>query len=102
MVKAALCDDAWVSKIKLSTRFFWEHLTQFVTPWTTIHGFQLDEHAQDEIVWKHTDDWQYSATSAYKAQFLGTFYSPTERSIWKAPPPHKVKFFAWLATQDRL
>ena len=64
-IKEALSDDAWVSKVKLSENFTLEHIRQFVALWTIIHDFQLDTHAEDEIVWKNTNDGQYSAASAY-------------------------------------
>ena len=32
---------------------------------------------------------------------MGTLYSPMDHMVWKACPP-KVKFFAWLAIQDRI
>ena len=56
----------------------------------------------DVIVWKHKNDGVYSAASAYRAQFLGLVISPLDRMIWKNWAPPKVKFFAWLALQDRI
>ena len=45
---------------------------------------------------------QYSAASAYRAQFLGMVLSPLDKMVWKVWATPKVKFFAWLALQDRV
>ena len=45
---------------------------------------------------------QYSAASAYKAQYLGMVLSTMDKMIWNAWAPSKIKFFAWLALQDRI
>lgn len=66
------------------------------------HEFQLDEQAEDDIVWKHFMDGLYSAATAYKAQFLGLTLSPMDSMGWEVWAPPKVKFFAWLALQDRI
>ena len=62
----------------------------------------LEEHREDDITWKHSNDGMYSAASAYKAQFLGLTLSPMDRMVWKVWAPPKIKFFAWLAIQDRI
>ena len=67
-----------------------------------LHEVELDEPTEYDILWKHTASGQYSAASAYKAQFLGMVLSPMDKMIWKAWAPPKVKFFAWLALQDRI
>ena len=43
---------------------------------------------------------EYSAKSAYKAQFMGAILTPMKKVIWKVWAPPKVKFFAWLAIQN--
>lgn len=67
-----------------------------------VHDFQLDEHTEDEIVWKHANDGVCTAATPYKAQFLGMVLSLLDRMVWKAWAPPKVKFFAWLALEDRI
>lgn len=54
------------------------------------------------ITWKFTPSGEYTAASAYRAQFLGCFKEPRIGSIWKAWAPPKCKFFTWLITQDRV
>uniref|UniRef100_A0A452XPG4 Uncharacterized protein n=1 Tax=Aegilops tauschii subsp. strangulata TaxID=200361 RepID=A0A452XPG4_AEGTS len=59
-----------------------------------LHDFHLDDEAEDNIVWKHSNDGNYSAATAYRAQFLGLTLSPLDRMVSKAWAPPKVKFFA--------
>jgi hypothetical protein len=43
-------DDAWVRKIKVTPKFTFEHLRQFIELWSTIRDFPLEVHAEDDIV----------------------------------------------------
>jgi hypothetical protein len=45
---------------------------------------------------KFTDSGEYSAASAYKAQFEGMTGSYMMDAVWKNWAPPKYKFFAWL------
>jgi hypothetical protein len=72
------------------------HLEQFVDLWIKVHDYVLHDDMDDSISWTLTDDGQYSAASAYKAQFFGATASNFRRSVWKIWAPPKVKFFAWL------
>lgn len=101
-VREALKNNDWILKINPSTTVSIEHIRQFFTLWMLLHNFHLDELSEDSIIWKHTADGCYTAASAYQAQFLGLVLSPMEHMIWKAWAPPKAKFFAWLATQDRI
>jgi hypothetical protein len=56
----------------------------------------LDEHVEDDIVWKLTGNGQYSGASAYKLQFFGLIKSSMYKLVWKAWAPPKVKNYAWL------
>ncbi|XP_044441534.1 uncharacterized protein [Triticum aestivum] len=69
---------------------------------TSVTVVELDEPTEYDILWKCTANGQYSTASAYKAQFLRMVLSPIHRMVWKAWAPPKVKFFAWLALQDRI
>ena len=52
-------------------------------------------------MWLIPNNEHYSAASPYKAQFLG-MTPPMDQMVWKAWAPSKVKFFTWLAIQDRI
>lgn len=101
-VREALHGNAWMIKIKPDTIISGDHIRELFSLWILVKDFQLDEHAEDAIVWKHAVDGIYSAATAYKAQFLGLTLSPLDFMVWKAWAPPKVKFFAWLALQDRI
>ena len=101
-VREALKHNAWILKINPSTSISAEHVTQFFTLWMLLHEVHLDELSEDDILWKHSVSGHYSAASAYKAQFLGLVLSPMDKMVWKVWAPPKVKFFAWLALQDRI
>ena len=100
-LRQALRGNAWMTHIKHDTIVSVAHIRELFSLWALVHDFHLDDHVEDDIVWKHADDGQYSAATAYKAQFLGLTHSPIHHMVWRACPPPKVKFFAWLTLQDR-
>ena len=55
----------------------------------------------DTIAWTLTADGRYTARSAYHAQFLGRMHQPNLDLVWKLRAEGKVKFFFWLALQNR-
>ena len=57
--------------------------------------------APDGISWNIAADGQYSASSAYAAQFIGRIKLPALEAVWKTWAEGKVKFFLWLALQNR-
>lgn len=95
-------DDAWIAKISMSASFSIMHFREFLELWTSLRNFQLQEGIEDDITWKHSASGLYSAASAYKAQFLGLTRSPMLSTVWKAWAPPKIKFYAWLAMQNRV
>jgi hypothetical protein len=101
-VKEALFDDAWINKIDMMTAFTYDHLRQFVILWTCLRGIHLSEAEEDTILWKHTANGDYSASSTYNVQFLTITRTDMNKVVWKPWGPPKVKFFAGLAIQNRL
>ena len=99
-IQVALKENAWILKIKQGTTIYVNHISKFFNLWMLLHDFRLDMQAEDDIIWKHANDGIYTASSAYKAQFLGLTLSPLDRMVWKAWAPPIVKFFSWLAIQD--
>ena len=65
-------------------------------------GDTLDPLQSDRFVWRWSADGTYSASSAYRAFFAGSTALLGARELWKARPPPRVKFFAWLALHNRL
>ncbi|XP_073367762.1 uncharacterized protein [Aegilops tauschii subsp. strangulata] len=102
-VREALRNNAWILRIKPpSAVVSAEHIRQLFSLWMLLDEVLLDELTDDDISWKHMASGQYTSASAYKAQFLGVVLSPMDQMVWKAWAPLKVKFFAWLALQDRI
>ena len=93
-VREALKENAWILKIKQGTTISVNHISEFFNLWMLLHDFRLDMQAEDDIIWKHANDGIYTASSAYKAQFLGLTLSPMDRMVWKSWAPPKVKLLA--------
>jgi hypothetical protein len=60
------------------------------------------ENTPDLTQWKLTPSGQYTARSAYQAQFVGSTLTNFNNIIWRVWAPPKCKFFSWLAVQNRL
>ncbi|PUZ51607.1 hypothetical protein GQ55_6G201900 [Panicum hallii var. hallii] len=85
------------------TRGLWkmqtiEEMACFVKLWDLVQAVQLSDEP-DKITWSWTADGEYTAKSAYNAQFMGSFSEFSGTSIWKADSEGKHKFFAWLLVQ---
>lgn len=102
-IKKALFKDAWASKVKISIHFILEHLHQFVALWTTNHDFHLEENAKDGIVWMHTSNEQYPPCGLCLCGTILQYFLLSHGALdMEGLAPPTVKFFAWLATQDRI
>jgi hypothetical protein len=77
-----------------------ELLNEFLLLFHTLADRQLTED-RDVIAWKWTASGEYTATSAYEAQFVGAFPRYRASSIWKARAEPRCRFFAWLAIQGK-
>lgn len=75
---------------------------ELVDLWVRLDQFQLIPDIDDDISWKFESNGEYSATSAYMIQFLGSIRTIMNKTIWKVWEPSKVKFFSWLAIQNRM
>uniref|UniRef100_A0A453T8T3 Reverse transcriptase zinc-binding domain-containing protein n=2 Tax=Aegilops tauschii subsp. strangulata TaxID=200361 RepID=A0A453T8T3_AEGTS len=68
--------------------------------------WQVMEHtvlsaAPDQLIRKWTASGTYSTQSCYLATFHGSTTCYSWKLIWKSWAPPRVKFFHWLANQDR-
>uniref|UniRef100_A0A453F1S1 Reverse transcriptase zinc-binding domain-containing protein n=1 Tax=Aegilops tauschii subsp. strangulata TaxID=200361 RepID=A0A453F1S1_AEGTS len=68
--------------------------------WQAIQHFTLTEEP-DRLLWRWTASATYSAQSCYAATFQGSTRCHSWKLIWKSWAPPRVKFFHWLAYQDR-
>jgi hypothetical protein len=101
-VHQALLANAWVRKIRLDINLTVQHIHEYIRLWTQLRGVHLDEHIEDTITWDTTTNGEYSSSAAYNAQFFGALTTNMNKLVWKAWAPPKIKFFAWLALQNRI
>jgi hypothetical protein len=73
-----------------------------VVVWDKVRGVVLNDLASDRFVWRWIADGTYTASSAYRAFFIGMASLPGASELWKARAPNKCKFFYWLLIHDRL
>ncbi|XBH58357.1 hypothetical protein VPH35_079809 [Triticum aestivum] len=55
----------------------------------------------DKLLWSWTANGVYTAQSCYRATFQGVTGCHSWKLIWRSWAPPRVKFFHWLACQDR-
>jgi hypothetical protein len=101
-IKKSMENNAWIGKIALNEDFSLEHAAQYVSLWIQLSHIRLTCDMEDSISWRLTTNGKYTTASAYKAQFFGATSTNMNRLIWKVWATPKVKFFAWLAIQNRL
>ncbi|WVZ78989.1 LOW QUALITY PROTEIN: hypothetical protein U9M48_026623, partial [Paspalum notatum var. saurae] len=98
-VREGLLNRAWISDIRGTLTE--AMVIEYVEVWEKVQQVTLNEAAQDRFRWRWESDGVYSSASAYRACFMGSIRFLGAKFIWKAKVPPKVKFFAWLAAQDR-
>jgi hypothetical protein len=80
-VTVALHNNQWIMNISGSLSV--SALVQYVSVWTSMQDIQLDQGRQDKFIWKWTSNQQYSASSAYRAFFLGQSSLPGAKELSK-------------------
>jgi len=98
LVSEGLTQLAWISDIHgtlgpAST-------VQYFDMWQCLQRVELSP-VPDQITWKWTASGVYSASSGYKALFLGSSSPPFWKLIWKSWAPTNTKVFLWLASLNR-
>lgn len=76
-------------------------IEEFVLLFATISDIQLTEE-KDRIRWRWTPNGIYTTASAYQVQFCGSYLDFRASTLWQAQTEPKCRFFAWLATHDRV
>jgi hypothetical protein len=67
---------------------------------SALQGVHLSDQ-RGSIRWNWTASGDYTATSAYEAQFMGSYPRYRASTIWCARAEPKCRFFAWLAIQGK-
>jgi hypothetical protein len=99
-VRDALNDYRWTRDISGAPTA--AVLAEYIRLWDAVELVQLSPRTPDRFVWKWSATGNYTASSAYRAFFIGMASLPGAQLIWKAIVPPKVKFFFWLALHGRL
>ena len=77
-------------------------LCQYLRVWNVLRDVSLNPMQEDRFVWRWSADGKYSASSAYRAFFVGSTSLLGAKELSKAKAPPRVKFFFWLALHGRL
>lgn len=99
-VRDALLDRQWTKDITDAPTA--AVLFKYVHLWDTLETFHLSSATPDKFIWRWSSCGNYTASSTYKAFFIGATSLPGAKLIWRAAVPPRVKFFFWLALHDRL
>lgn len=92
----------WIKDIDIYKQISMQHLSKFISLWGQLNAVALHDENEDCIAWKFTTNGNYTAGSAYKAQFFGSTSTNYHSIIWKAWAPPKCKHLSWLVVQNRL
>jgi hypothetical protein len=99
-VATELYNNNWIRSVaKLNTPI---QLAQYLQVWDLVQSTQISPQQPDSIRWTLTADGNYSASSAYLAQFNGSFPKFKAEKIWDAHAEPKCKLFSWLALHGKL
>ena len=97
-VSSALHNRAWVTDIRGAPTV--QVILCYLHVYELLQGFQLQLAVQDRFCWRFSADGVYSASSAYKAMFIGSVRLRGAKQLWKASAPPKIKFFFLLAIHN--
>lgn len=98
-VRQELTAERWIRSLgRIATPL---QLAAFIDMSICIRGINLSD-TPDTISWRWTPSGSYSAASAYKAQFLGSFPPFIADKVWKARAEPKIRFFAWTLLHGKI
>jgi hypothetical protein len=79
-----------------------QELLEFINLWSLLKNVTLRSHVKDSVSWKWEQSWEYSAGSAYKIQFRGSYPLFKTGQLWQAKAEQKLKLFGWAALQHKI
>lgn len=86
-VAEALNNNRWISDLNYRFGFSIPLLQELILLWNLIRNYELHPERDDTITWRLTNDGNYTAASAYKAQFIGSVKNPRLATVWQTCPP---------------
>jgi hypothetical protein len=100
LVAKELQNGNWITAVSRLNSV--EELRDFLLVAAIVAEVNLDPLQPDSISWIWTSDGTYTAKSAYKAQFIGSFSKFTTTKIWKAYAEPKCTMFSWLVLHGKI
>jgi hypothetical protein len=76
-------------------------MQEFVSIWIRTQDTHLTPGLRNSILWRWTADGTYSARSAYRVQFRGSFRPFRSSLIWRAHAENKCNVFAWTMVVEK-
>jgi hypothetical protein len=98
-VAHALRNRSWVRDITGSLTV--SVISEYLRIWDILQHVHLDPNSWDSFLWKWSASHDYSASSAYKAFFIGRSELQGSRNLWRIRAPQKCIFFAWTVLHKR-
>lgn len=98
-VKEALHNHIWIRDI--SRGISMQAMAQYLKIWDITQCVSLSVGVPDHLVWKWTEDHEFSVGSAYSMFFAVNVRFACHKPIWKSKAPPKCKFFMWLVVHRR-
>lgn len=99
-VANAINSQRWMSGLKRITSPL--QLRQFTALWLQLQQIQLQPEIDDSICWNLTSSKVYSASSAYRSQFLGSYSTSRFDKLWRCKVEGKCRLFMWLWLHGRI
>jgi hypothetical protein len=98
-VAEALVGNRWIRDVRggVST----QAINQYLHLWDLTSSVHLVATSEDRLIWRHTEDGQFSTSSAYSLFFAANTRFPCASEIWKSKAPACCKFFMWLVVHKR-
>jgi hypothetical protein len=98
-VAEALVGNRWIRDVRggVST----QAINQYLHLWDLTSSVHLVATSEDRLIWRHTEDGQFSTSSAYSLFFAANTRFPCASAIWKSKAPARCKFFMWLVVHKR-
>jgi hypothetical protein len=98
-VHLSLQNNHWLAILNPITMI--SEIDELVRLGSRLQEVMLLENTPDDIHWKWTPNGEYSAKSAYEAQFQGMITNINFTPLWKAQAEPKHRFFGWLILHQR-
>lgn len=98
-LKMDLENNHWLSLLNQITSL--EEIDELIQLGSQLQNVTLLQDCPDDISWKWTDNGQYSAKSAYLAQFQGYITHAPFKPIWTTQAEPKQRFFGWILLHQR-